>query len=503
MARALSSIRPLALALLVLGAAGCPAATQIVAARDLSPLLRADQRAPLFLRTVKGKGVRLDPNSDVRLLARDGAYTPWMRAAALAVGPRGLRYEQPVRYDQVATARVTGMDPMTTELLQLMVGDGMTRVAAGGWELRGGSPAGWLHRIIRSAAIAHAGASYERYREANRCTDTPCPPLLSLEDFALRQAKQEGAGLGTWTFAAASGGWTRPVDPLSFIQAPRTEPTPAAGAPFTIDLPVGPGQTEGLTWDQIAHLEISNVSGAKTFGGVIGTLALTAALLPVAGVASMAGGSFGSGGGSGGGGAAVNLAGHVGGGTGGDGDPPEPSVPRPPGPRLEDAAITRSLFGWNMRRQAIVRFVFALDGDVGTDYRRLDGVHAGSLLAFRFLDIIEVGVAVRSLLTLLPADTDRPASSEHAVIGAFHLGLHLDMDARRRVAIPLAVDLGSGGPVRFQGRIQLGLRVRVAGPFSVGIYPLTPVVTLAHDNTALSGAPTWTFRSGIETVVAF
>ena len=140
---------------------------------------------------------------------------------------------------------------------------------------------------------------------------------------------------------------------------------------------------------------------------------------------------------------------------------------------------------------------------MGTDFGRWDGLQSGTLVAFRFMDFVEVGAGARYLLTAIPGGPGQPDSYGHGVLGAFHLGLHLDLDARRRVAIPLGVQLGRGGPVRFQGRFLLGLRVRVVGPFYLGIYPLNPAVSLYRDDRPQVAASAWTFRTSLEVGVAF
>jgi hypothetical protein len=82
------------------------------------------------------------------------------------------------------------------------------------------------------------------------------------------------------------------------------------------------------------------------------------------------------------------------------------------------------------------------------------------------------------------------------IIGVFHLGLHLPLDADHRIAIPLGFDAGAGG-AGLGGffRLDLGLRCRLGERWFVGAYALNPSFLRVEG----AGAPrAWSFASGLE-----
>lgn len=491
---------------------GCYAPTQVVLGPDLGPLVTADQPAPIFLRTATGRGVRLDPNSQICVLRAGRGYLPCQEVGALEVGARGLRIDYPLTIHDLHEVRVTGLDPVSTEALREIFGPKMIPSPdAQAWSLQLSESSNFvtlLRQFIDLAGKRHSLDAYETYRRRwpNQAESSP----LDEDAFARFWVHQQGpeAGLGRWTFATK---WEQvaKLDGSEFVVLPMEKRgSEQAESSYDVQLPGKFWVRSGIPWEQIQQIEISNLSGARTLGALAGYAALSLALLPLAGLASLGGRGSGSGG------TVIRVASDVVTGQLASMSAAETSgaaVGPGPSPELEAAALTRPLFGARLRRQSIVRFVLASELDVGTDFTRLEGMQTGALAALRFKDVFEIGAGGRYLLSVLPGGPG--PRLVHGGVGTFHLGLHLDLDARRRFAIPLLADLGAGGALKFHGRFQLGLRVRVAGPFYMGVYPLNPVVGLYHDeqteDTAASPQatfprpPTWTFRSTIESGVAF
>jgi hypothetical protein len=142
-------------------------------------------------------------------------------------------------------------------------------------------------------------------------------------------------------------------------------------------------------------------------------------------------------------------------------------APAPPLPPVEAAAV-RPLFSSAAIRRDLVRLVLATE--LGATSWPL--YPSGSFVAVaRIHNGFEVGGGLRLLST--PAGPDSSAARV-TPLALLRLGWHLDLDARRRVALPLLFEgaLGSQGHVR----LVWGVRVRVTERATLGLYPWNPML---------------------------
>ena len=65
------------------------------------------------------------------------------------------------------------------------------------------------------------------------------------------------------------------------------------------------------------------------------------------------------------------------------------------------------------------------------------------------------------------------------------VGLHLELDARRRFAIPAFLDVG-GVSGETHTRFAIGLRARVSDRINLGLYPYNPTVVSTSDGASSS-----------------
>lgn len=144
----------------------------------------------------------------------------------------------------------------------------------------------------------------------------------------------------------------------------------------------------------------------------------------------------------------------------------------PPDPEL--VAHARPLFSRQAERRDWVRLM--LSSEAGFDDAR-PSPSAGVVATLRLWNVLELGGGLRfagqATSELENGRLVRP-------IPFLRYGLHLDLDARRQVAIPLLVDHGwaDGGSCV---RLTFGVRVRLTERFSLGIFPFNPVWSPAPD----------------------
>ena len=82
-------------------------------------------------------------------------------------------------------------------------------------------------------------------------------------------------------------------------------------------------------------------------------------------------------------------------------------------------------------------------------------------------------------------------------MGFFRLNWHCDLDARRRVALPIGADVGTGHSQVFV-KVNLGLRIRLTSFMSLGIFPFNPTFTKFKDETLERKFGWWSFPTNFE-----
>ena len=251
----------------------------------------------------------------------------------------------------------------------------------------------------------------------------------------------------------------------------------------------------GWRWDDVVAAEVQSISGWRTLGGFLGTLAVSASLAPLAGapaVPAAAAPVLG--------GAALSRA-RWGGSPLMRAVMPRTREGAPGTWRPEviggDAIVARPLFGDGARRRAVARLVVAADVAMPIGLGDVDRLIDGVTVAARFGELLELGGSVRHVAG---RGLEREGVWSSAPAGAFYVGGHFFLDAYQRFAIPLGVELG-GSSAGGYARLRAGLRVRVDDAWFVGVYPLAP--TFTGNDTDDDVLPRWSFPTAVEVGASF
>lgn len=254
---------------------------------------------------------------------------------------------------------------------------------------------------------------------------------------------------------------------------------------------------DGLRWSDIDFAEVNNLSGGYTLVVVAGSALIVALVIAAAK----------------GGGDAPDCSGVSCGGiyhVGPTYVPVGPIGPTPPsrgidGPRRSGrtrgyalarpgfeqprAEGARELFNYNQRRRAGMKFNTALtvDGDLDGPGEWYESLYGG----VRFVDMFELGGGVRRQHTVVQGESPLAGDSLFYPFG--RAGLHMELDAGQRVAVPTFVEYGLTGRDSYMLRIGWGVRIRVTDEVYFGLFPVNPVLT----RDAL-GNQSWSYPSGIE-----
>lgn len=159
-----------------------------------------------------------------------------------------------------------------------------------------------------------------------------------------------------------------------------------------------------------------------------------------------------------------------------------PLVLAPAAPEPELALRSRPLFAGAARRRSIVRASIASEAGVG--WAEV-GAHAESGVtgAFRLFGSLELGAGLR--YQHRPIGDPAPSGISPFI----RCGLHLDLDAARRIALPALVEIGVGRSTVSDVRLVWGVRIRLSDKLQLGIHPFTPIVYSAaptHVSTRVS-----------------
>lgn len=249
----------------------------------------------------------------------------------------------------------------------------------------------------------------------------------------------------------------------------------------------------GWAWGDIAQAEVKNFSGAKTFALLVGSAAVVATVVALAAASDgkccasasvgVAEASLRTAH------AAAVLASHGG-----------------VGPRADDSAapdahdegappVAEHLFTGVERRRSVLEVVPSTQAMLPIlapgRYEQSAGV------SLRLLDVWELGFVARAAMI-----EPRYEDATLRFVAAARAGLHLELDAERRFAIPVLFDIGGGPKVPLQTRLNLGLRIRATDTLSIGVYAPSPTYTRVRSRNQRDTFGQWTFPAGLELSLA-
>ena len=397
---------------------------------------------------------RLDPNTQLRLRSEDGRWTDRLVGRELYVDAHGLWVGSPIlRIAQYADAvELVGATPALLDLIE------RHRPAAGALRQDGDA---WT--LVGDPAVLG-------------------PWLGALEQALAGVDPLEGvdAQLASIRVHTLQQGWRAPL----------------FNSPLLAGLRIGVTTKVGWRWDEVAAIEVENLSGGKTLAATVGSLAGAVIVLPAALLLGGAGGSVGgtwhpsTGGGHSGGGfrvatrvvAAVAQAGQGGAQVRGTWDPELAGT---------ESVRARPMFSTGARVRSVIRPTLALD-TFAANTRDLVG--SGLIAKARFLDVFELGGGVR----LVGTRDERGWRS--SVTHVFAAGVNLPLDAARRFAVPLGFEATGGGTIAHDVRFPWGLRYAPAGGRWFGtLSPATP--TWMRKTSEQHGR--WTVNGSVELGIAF
>ena len=264
--------------------------------------------------------------------------------------------------------------------------------------------------------------------------------------------------------------------------------------------------TDGLLWSDIVNVEVKNFSGSKTLGAIaISTAAVLVIVVAIAGSKGGGGGGRGTvkpvGGGNKGGNWGNNV--RINGGTGIYINPqPGLGVAMPPvdtrslggaGLASPDPSLALPMFPQEAERRAKAQAVVSIEAGAGGELAvpRVGAPSASATVVARFGNTIELGGGLRQLLPTGPGPTP-------ATFGFFRFGLHLNLDQKHRVAVPISFDLGTNlDNDSYLMKINTGLRVSLTPNTTLGVLPFSPTYL------ETPGSFGWSFPSSAELSFSF
>jgi hypothetical protein len=240
-------------------------------------------------------------------------------------------------------------------------------------------------------------------------------------------------------------------------------PGPAAGS--------APAPLLLVCWDEVARVEVNDLDLGRTVAGSLGGAAavMTAAMVEAALIGAIA----------------TVTGGHVRPSELGLARSAFESVVAEAGKRPPDAPAetllvrqpaliaappaAQPLFSAAAIRRDFVRFAAATE--VGAAATWPPRLNCAFVAVARIRNGFEVGGGLRLLST--PAGPEEAGAVRVTPLPLLRLGWHLDLDARRRVALPLLIE-GALGTQQYV-RLIWGVRVRLTDRAQLGIYPWNPV----------------------------
>jgi len=381
-------------------------------------------------------GTRVDPTSPVRFHFNDGSQSSWLSPSVLQVNASGvLTGANRVSIDDLARIEVRGLvDERRAQLASLSEG------------------------------------------------------LLVHDEPARFEISGPGVALRAWTEAVrvSEAGRALPEEEWSFFwrgSMPMRE-TRFGGLAFQRALILPDAFVDGALWSDIASLEVQH----PDYGSVV--LALVLVPIALAGGGATMSGLFERGTGP------ITVVDMI-------GDDPHLHLWRP-GRAMPDALDAKPLFSPLAQRRALLRPIASVE--LGAGFNGL----ASQLSVFggvRLRDWFEAGLAVRawwpnlfSSSRYLSTAPLGPVVSKYSatIFTTLRLGFNFDLDADRRVLVPLHFEVGLDFQGQTQVRIAWGLQIRITQQLFVALRPFTPQYTSGG-----YGIDTWQFPTTLEVGAAF
>ena len=430
-------MRALLLVLLV----GCTSTRQMASTAD--PRLRTGgHKAGFVVKTNTPWRERIDPNSVIQLRNGDGAWTPQLWGRDLHVDQTGVWIEagnvRPVRFaDQI---EITGAPD-----------DLIAALAAAQ------PPATELHQTGSTVILAAERGVLSIWISAV----SPGPKLHAIRVHTAEQ------------------GWRAPLYNSRLI-----------------DMDLFATSTKlGWRWDDVAAIQVRNLSGGKTAGAIVGTAAVAVVVAPILLLASTAGGMK-NGGEPTGGSSGPTLEGSLD--TAGklvdlaiEADRAHPFGTWEPRLAPSESLASRPLFSTGAQVRSVIRPTLALDAGAAS---ARDSFGTGLVARVRLADVFEIGGGVREVWAHDARGWLRSTTK------VFQTGLHLPLDAGYRFALPLGFEASGGGHVAHDIRVPWGLRISSANArWFVTAMPATPQWMRTTDQKT----GRWSWNASAELGVSF
>lgn len=180
-------------------------------------------------------------------------------------------------------------------------------------------------------------------------------------------------------------------------------------------------------------------------------------------------------------------------------------LPPPVGAERDDAPIIRKpshSFAGPVRRRSAIRFLTTLE--TGTDLVTHDGMTTTALVGMRLYDVLEISAGAKLLLhrgvELEPDGRKQELRTSWIALG--RVVAHLDMDTKRRVALPIGFEIGAGH-AQIDVRAVLGVRFRLTGYLHLGLYPFNPAYTRFEDEKLERKLGWWSFPTTMDLSFSF
>jgi hypothetical protein len=127
---------------------------------------------------------------------------------------------------------------------------------------------------------------------------------------------------------------------------------------------------------------------------------------------------------------------------------------------------------------------------------------ATALAGIRLYDVFELSAGVKFLLHRGMEQEGEKQDFRTSWIALGRIAAHLDLDARRIVALPIGVEVGAGH-AKIDIRAVWGIRFRLNDYLHLGLYPFNPSYTRFENEDLQRKLGWWSFPSTLDMSFAF